>query len=75
MQKSSKVVNVENRSQEEGGLLWICYKNILSEQVFGKSSNMNKVIKTVLNFLLLFFHDRILCAQKAQKEYKTPKVP
>ena len=36
---------------------------------------MNKVIKTVLNFLLLFFHDRILRAQKAQKEYKTPKVP
>ena len=35
------------------------------------SSDINEVIKTVLNFL--FFYGKILHAQKAQKEYKTPK--
>ena len=34
------------------------------------SSNINEVIRSVLNF---FFHDKILHAQKAQKEYKAPK--
>ena len=33
-------------------------------------SNINEVIRSVLNF---FFHDKILHAQKAQKEYKAPK--
>ena len=35
-----------------------------------KSSNINEVIKTVLNF---FFDDKVLHAQKVQKEYKAPK--
>ena len=35
------------------------------------SSNINEVIRSVLN--LFFFHDKILHAQKAQKEYKAPK--
>ena len=34
------------------------------------SSNVNEVIRPVLNF---FFHNKILHAQKAQKEYKAPK--
>ena len=38
----------------------------------GNSSNINEVIRPVLNFLF-FFHDKILHAQKAQKEYKTLK--
>ena len=33
------------------------------------SSNINEVIRSVLNFLF-FFHDKIL---HAQKEYKAPK--
>ena len=33
------------------------------------SSNINEVIRPVLNF----FYDKILQAQKAQKEYKAPK--
>ena len=36
------------------------------------SSDINEVIRSVLNF---FFYDKILHAQKAQKEYKAPKVP
>ena len=35
------------------------------------SSNVNEVIRPVLNF---FFHNKILHAQKAQKEYKAPKA-
>ena len=38
-----------------------------------KSSNINEVIRPVLNFLLFFFYDKILHAQKARKEYKAPK--
>ena len=30
--------------------------------VFDMSSNMNEVIRSVLNFLLLFFYDKILHA-------------
>ena len=33
------------------------------------SSNINEAIRPVLNF----FYDKILQAQKAQKEYKAPK--
>ena len=33
------------------------------------SSNINEVIKTVI----IFFYDKILYIQKAQKEYKAPK--
>ena len=35
------------------------------------SSIINEVIRPILNF----FYDKILHAQKAQKEYKAPKVP
>ena len=35
------------------------------------SSNINEVIRSVLNFL--FFYDKILHAQKAQKALKAPK--
>ena len=37
------------------------------------TSNINEVIRSVLNSLSFFFHDKILQAQKAQKEYKPPK--
>ena len=41
--------------------------------VSGLSSNINEVIRSVLNFLFYFFHDRILHAQKALKALKAPK--
>ena len=37
------------------------------------SSNINEVIKTVLNFFLLFY-EKTLHAQKAQKEHKAQKA-
>ena len=37
------------------------------------SSNINEVIRSALNFLL-FFYDKSLHSQKAQKGYKAPKV-
>ena len=36
MVRNSKVVNVLTRSQAEGGLFQICYKNALLEQDFGR---------------------------------------
>ena len=38
-----------------------------------KNTRHQKYQKTVLNFLFIFFHDKILHAQKALKEYKAPK--
>ena len=38
------------------------------------SSNINEVIRAVLN-LLLFFYEKISHAQAAQKALKTPKAP
>ena len=38
------------------------------------SSNINEVIRLVLNFLL-FFYDKILHAQKAQKNTRHQKAP
>ena len=38
----------------------------------GNSSNINEVIRPVLNFLF-FFHNKILLAQKTQKEFKALK--
>ena len=35
------------------------------------SSNINEVIRSVLNFF--FFNDEILHTREAQKEYKAPK--
>ena len=35
------------------------------------SSNINEVIRSVLNFF--FFYDEILHTREAQKEYKAPK--
>ena len=43
----------------------------MKRQRKSKGSNINEIIKTVLNFLS--FHDKILHAQKAPKEYKVPK--
>ena len=37
----------------------------------GNSSNINEVIRPVLNFF--FFHDKILHVQKAQKDFKALK--
>ena len=37
-------------------------------------SNSSNNCEGVLNFLLFFFYDKILHAQKAQKEYKAPKI-
>ena len=45
---------------------------LASISVQNMSSNINEVIRSVLNFLFLF-HDKILHVQKAQKEYKAPK--
>ena len=39
-----------------------------------KSSNINEVIKVVLNFLF-FFYEKILHALKAQEALKAPKAP
>ena len=39
-----------------------------------KSSNINEVIKAVLNFLF-FFYEKILHALKAQEALKAPKAP
>ena len=36
------------------------------------SSNINEVVETVLNFLI-FVYDKILHAQKEQKEHKAQK--
>ena len=38
-----------------------------------KNTRHQKYQKTVLNFLFIFFHDKILHAQKPLKEYKAPK--
>ena len=38
------------------------------------SSNINEVIRTILNFLFFFFYEKILHAQKAQKEHKAQKA-
>ena len=38
-----------------------------------KNTRHQKYQKTVLNFLFIFVHDKILHAQKALKEYKAPK--
>ena len=38
------------------------------------SSNINEVIRAVLNFLL-FFYEKILHARKAQKAQKAQKAP
>ena len=38
----------------------------------GVSSNINEVIKAVLNFLL-FFYEKILHAQKSTKKHKSTK--
>ena len=35
------------------------------------SSNINEVIKAVLNFLISFFYEKILHAQKEQKAQRT----
>ena len=35
------------------------------------SSNINEVIKGVLNFLIFFFYEKILHAQKEQKAQRT----
>ena len=38
------------------------------------SSNKNEVIRAVLNFLLIFFHDKVLQVQKSIKKHqKGPK--
>ena len=45
-------------------------------RVNGTSSNINEVIRAVLNFLLFsFFYEKILHAQKTQKEHKAQKAP
>ena len=36
---------------------------------------MSSIINEVIRPVLIFFYDKILHAQKAQKEYKAPKVP
>ena len=38
-----------------------------------ESSNINEVIRAVLNFLLIFFYEKILHAQKSQKALKSTK--
>ena len=44
-------------------------------RVNGTSSNINEVIRAVLNFLLFsFFYEKILHAQKTQKEHKAQKA-
>ena len=47
--------------------------NLKTKQIY-ISSNINEFIKTVLNFLFYFFHDKILRAQKAQKGQKEFKA-
>ena len=43
-----------------------------SSHSYGISSDINEVIRAVLNF---FFYQKILHAQKAQKEHKAQKAP
>ena len=44
-------------------------------RVNGTSSNINEVIRAVLNFLLFsFFYEKILHAQKTQKDHKAQKA-
>ena len=62
------------------GISQLHYRSTSSQIIFKDSkfsnsyisSNLNEVIRAVLNFLL-FFNDKILQAQKAQKEYKALK--
>ena len=41
-----------------------------SKNSFLLSSNVNEVIRTILNFFFIFFFEKILHAQKAQNAYK-----
>ena len=57
----------------------ISYRNVPlkleSGTQFWKSSNVNEVIRVVLNSLLLFFYKKILQAQKAPKAPKAQQPP
>ena len=52
---------------------YLSFKKKLASFSFAESSNINEVIRSVLNFLFIFFYDKISQVQKSTKRIKGTK--